>query len=79
MDKLIEIANKSIADYGFRQIAQWSPDDVVAMWSLSPKEAAVLKGKLKEELDRMPIPVEPREIPKEQRRLAEVIRRAMGA
>ena len=36
MDKLIEIADKAIADYGFRQIVMWSPSDVIDRWELSP-------------------------------------------
>ena len=36
MDKLKEIAKRAVEDYGFRQIAQWSPDDLVEQWDLSP-------------------------------------------
>jgi hypothetical protein len=46
MDKLKEIAKRAVEDYGFRQIAQWSPDDLVEQWDLSPDEAQVLKGAL---------------------------------
>jgi hypothetical protein len=77
VDKLIEIVNKSIADYGFRQIAQWSPEDVIAQWQLSSREGEALKGPVKDELDRMPVPVEPRDIPGEQRRLAEIVKKAL--
>ena len=42
MEKLIEIADRAAADYGFRQIVQWSPDDVVGEWGLSDREADVL-------------------------------------
>ena len=59
MDKLKEIAKRAVEDYGFRQIAQWSPDDLVEQWDLSPTEAQVLKGALKDEIDQLPIPVEP--------------------
>ncbi len=59
MDKLKEIAKRAVEDYGFRQIAQWSPDDLVDQWDLSPDEAQVLKGPLKEQIDQLPIPVEP--------------------
>jgi len=78
MDKLLEIVNKAIADYGFRQIVQWSPEDIVARWQLSPREAEVLKGPIKAELDRLPIPVEPKDIPEQQKRLAGIISRALG-
>ena len=43
MDKLKEIAKRAVEDYGFRQIAQWSPDDLVEQWDLSPDEAQVLE------------------------------------
>ena len=74
MEKLIEIANRAAADYGFRQIVQWSPDDIVNEWRLSEREADVLKGPLKNALDELPVPVEPKELPREQERLAEIIR-----
>ena len=73
MSTLEDIVNKAIADYGFRQIVQWSPEDVVAQWNLSDKEAAVLMGPIKEELDQLPVPVEPSDIAGEQKRLRELI------
>ncbi len=78
MEKLIEITNKAVADYGFRQIVQWSPDDVVAQWQLSTREAELLTGVIKDELDRLPIPVEPPDVPHEQERVADLIRRALA-
>lgn len=78
MEKLIEITNKAVADYGFRQIVQWSPEDIVAQWQLSNREAGVLTGIIKDELDRLPIPVEPSDVPQEQERVAGVIRQALG-
>lgn len=78
MEKLIEITNKAVADYGFRQIVQWSPEDIVAQWQLSNSEAAILTGIVKDELDRLPIPVEPSDVPQEQERVAGVIRQALG-
>ena len=78
MEKLIEIANKAVADYGFRQIVQWSPDDIVAQWQLSTREAKLLTGVIKDELDRLPIPVEPPQVPHEQERVAGLIRRALA-
>ena len=77
MEKLIEITNKAVADYGFRQIVQWSPEDIVAQWRLSTGEAEVLTGIIKNELDRLPIPVEPSDVPQEQERVAGVIRQAL--
>ena len=78
MEKLIEITNKAVADYGFRQIVQWSPEDIVAQWQLSNREADILTGIVKDELDRLPIPVEPSDVPQEQERVAGVIRQALN-
>lgn len=78
MEKLIEITNKAVADYGFRQIVQWSPEDIVAQWQLSTRETDILTGVIKDELDRLPIPVEPSDVPQEQERVAGVIRQALG-
>ena len=78
MEKLIEIANKAVADYGFRQIVQWSPDDVVTQWQLSPGEVEVLKGRLKTELDQLPIPVEPQDVSGQQEGLARIITTALS-
>ena len=73
MSILEDIVNKAIADYGFRQIVQWSPEDVVGQWNLSEKEAALLMGPIKDELDQLPVPVEPSDIPGEEKRLRELI------
>ena len=78
MDKLMEIVNKAIADYGFRQIVQWSPEDIIAQWQLLPREAEILKGPVKAELDRLPIPVEPQNIPEQQKRLAGILSKALS-
>ena len=78
MEKLIEITNQAVADYGFRQIVQWSPEDIVAQWQLSSREAELLSGVIKDELDRLPIPVEPPQVPQEQERVAGIIRQALA-
>ena len=78
MEKLIEITNKAVADYGFRQIVQWSPEDIVAQWQLSTREAEILTNVVKGELERLPIPVEPSDVPQEQVRVAGIIRQALG-
>ena len=78
MEKLIEITNQAVADYGFRQIVQWSPEDIVAQWQLSTRETDILTGIIKDELDRLPIPVEPSDVPQEQERVAGIIRQALG-
>ena len=73
MSALVEIAGKAIADYGFRQVVLYSPEDVVAQWGLSSEEAAVLRGPVLDELDKLPIPVEPENVAAETGRLAAVI------
>ncbi len=78
MDKLKEIAKRAVEDYGFRQIAQWSPDDLVEQWDLSPTEAQVLKGPLKDEIDQLPIPVEPSDYHAVEGRLNALIQEALG-
>jgi hypothetical protein len=78
MESLIEIANKAIADYGFRQVVLWSPDDVIAQWDLSSPEAQVLKGPMLEALEALSIPVEPQDVPGEQDRFARLIGDALG-
>jgi hypothetical protein len=78
VDKLLDIARRAVDDYGFRQVAQWSPEDLVAERHLSPGEAEVLKGPLKHELDRLPIPVEPGDRGRELENLERVIRQALG-
>ena len=78
MEKLIEITNKAVADYGFRQIVQWSPEDIVAQWQLSTRAAEILTSVVKDELERLPIPVEPSDVPQEQERVAGIIRQALG-
>ena len=78
MDELLDIARRAVDDYGFRQVAQWSPEDLVAERHLSPREAEVLKGPLKHELDRLPIPVEPADRQREIENLEQVIRQALA-
>ena len=78
MDKLKEIAKRAVEDYGFRQIAQWSPDDLVEQWDLSPDEAQVLKGPLKDEIDRLPVPVEPTDYEAVEGRLNSLIQESLA-
>ena len=79
MEALVEIASKAIADYGFRQVVLWSPEDVLAQWGLSESEAQVLRGPMRRALESMPVPVEPANIPDEQRRMAAMIENALGS
>ena len=79
MGPLIEIADKAIEDYGFRQIVLWSPEDVVLEWGLSPEQANALEGPVRQALEAMAIPVEPLEIPEVRPRIAAVIEEALGS
>ena len=44
MDKLIDIANRAIADYGFRQAVLYGAADISRKWELTEEEAALLSG-----------------------------------
>ena len=74
MEKIIDIANRAIADYGFRQAVLFGLVDIVAKWSLTDAEAAVLAGPVLDELSSLPVPVQPEEIMSEQSRIEEIIR-----
>jgi hypothetical protein len=74
MEKLIDIANRAIADYGFRQAVLYGAADIARKWELSEGETAQLSGPVITELNALPIPVQPENIPAEQARVSEVIR-----
>ena len=74
MDKLIDIANRAIADYGFRQAVLYGAVDITRKWELTEEEATLLSGAVLSELTALPIPVQPADIPAEQARVSEVIR-----
>ena len=74
MDKLIDIVNRAIADYGFRQAVLYGAPDIARKWELTEEEAALLSGAVLSELTALPIPVQPADIPAEQARVSEVIR-----
>lgn len=76
MEKVIEISDRAVADYGFRQAVLYGADDVGQRWGLSDQERSVLESVVVEALSALPIPVQPAEIPGEQARLAELIRQA---
>ena len=76
MEKVIEISDRAVADYGFRQAVLYGADDVGQRWGLSDQERSVLESIVVEALSALPIPVQPAEIPGEQARLAELIRQA---
>ena len=76
MDKVIEIADRAVADYGFRQAVLYGADDVARRWELSDQETSVLETTVVQRLGALPIPVQPEDVPGEQARLAEMIREA---
>ena len=76
MDKLIEITNRAVADYGFRQAVLYGAGDVAQRAGLSEEETAVLQGTVLELLSRLPVPIQPEDIPAEQARLEQSIRQA---
>ena len=76
MDKLIEIADRAVADYGFRQAVLYGAGDIACRWELSDQERAVLEGAVLQQLGALPVPVQPQDVPGEQSRLAELIRAA---
>ena len=79
MDPLVEIANKAIADYGFRQAVLWSTEDVSVRWELSPDQAKALSGPVRDALEALPVPVEPADVPDQEKRLAALIAGALGS
>ena len=74
MDKLIDIVERAVADYGFRQAVLYGAEDVARRWELSDQEKSLLNGLVIEMLAGLPNPVEPDNLPVEQARLAQVIR-----
>lgn len=74
MDKLIDIASRAVADYGFRQAVLYGATDIARKWDLSEEETALLTGPVLAELSALPIPVQPADVPAEQARVADVIR-----
>ena len=74
MEKLIDIANRAVADYGFRQAVLYGAADIARRWELTEEEAALLSGPVLAELYALPVPVQPADIPAEQARVSDVIR-----
>lgn len=79
MDRLIELANRAVADYGFRQAVLYGSEDVSRRWELSEQEQAILGWRVLELLAILPVPVEPDDIPGEQARIAAAIRTAANS
>ena len=76
MEKLIDIVNRAVADYGFRQAVLYGAEDVGRRAGFTEQEQNILQGTVLELLASLPIPVQPEDIPAEQGRLAEAIRAA---
>ena len=74
MDKVIEIINRAVADYGFRQAVLYGSADIARRWDLTEAERETLEGTAVELLAALPIPVPPENIAVEQRRLEALIR-----
>ncbi len=77
MDKVIEITNRAVADYGFRQAVLYGAEDIARRWGLTEPEKAMLEDTALELLAALPVPVSPADIPAEQARLEARIRAAV--
>ena len=76
MEKLIDIAKRAVADYGFRQSVMYGAEDIAQRAGFSQQEQDVLTGTVLEFLGALPIPVQPEDIPGEQQRLEDAIKAA---
>ncbi len=72
-EALRQIVSQAIADYGYRQVVMWSPEDVIDAKGLSDEEADLLRDRLIPELKNLPVPVEPNDIPALERRIHALI------
>ena len=78
MSSLREISDRAVADFGFRQAVMWNPDDVAERWNLSDKEREVLNDVLGPELEALPNPVEPDDVPTQQTLVGGIVENALG-
>jgi hypothetical protein len=76
VDKVIEISNRAVADYGFRLAVLYGAEDIARRWELSEAERALLEGEVLELLSALPNPVEPDNMAAEQERVTAAIRAA---
>ena len=67
------LAEKAIADYGFRQALLWGTDEVLAAWPLDPAEAEAVRSRLLAPIAELPVPVEPGQRPAVLERLLQAI------
>lgn len=79
MDKLTDIVNRAVADYGFRQAVLYGSAEIARRWLLTDAEAAILSGAVLSELSALPIPVQPADIPAQQARISDIVRRVFFA
>ncbi len=78
MEKLIDIANRAVADYGFRQTVLYGAEDIAQRAGFSQQEQEILAGTVLEVLAGLPIPVQPEDIAGEQQRMEAAIKAAAG-
>ncbi len=78
MEKLIDIAKRAVADYGFRQSVMYGTEDIAQRAGFSQQEQDILAGTVLEFLAALPIPVQPEDLPDEIQRLEEAIKAAAG-
>ena len=79
MDKLIDLANRAVADYGFRQAVLYGAEDVGRRAGLTQDEQAILEGTVVALLAALPVPVQPGDIPGEQALVEVAVRAAAEA
>jgi len=76
METLINIANRAVADYGFRQTVLYGAEDIAQRAGFSTQEQEILVGTVLEFLAALPIPVQPANILGEQQRMESAIKLA---
>ncbi len=69
---MIEISDRAVADYGFRQAVLYGAEDVAHRWELYGQVKVVLETTVLQALSALPIPVQPEDVPGEQARLAQM-------
>ena len=72
-EALTALAEKAIADYGFRQALLWGTEEVLSAWALAAPEAEAVRERLLAAVEALPVPVEPSERPAQLARLLEAL------